>query len=116
VLDVIERENLLKRSMEIGETIMGRLRALEERLPIVGDVRGRGAMCAVELVEDRATKAPLGADRMATISRRCLEQGVIVLTAGTYGNVLRLLPPLNIEPGLLDEGLRVVEEALTAVA
>jgi 4-aminobutyrate aminotransferase/(S)-3-amino-2-methylpropionate transaminase len=53
---------------------------------------------------------------MATISRRCLEQGVIVLTAGTYGNVLRLLPPLNIEPGLLDEGLRVVEEALTAVA
>ena len=116
VLDVIERESLLERSMEIGETIMGRLRALEERLPIMGDVRGRGAMCAVELVEDRATKAPLGADRMATISRRCLEQGVIVLTAGTYGNVLRLLPPLNIEPGLLDEGLRVVEEALTAVA
>jgi 4-aminobutyrate aminotransferase/(S)-3-amino-2-methylpropionate transaminase len=112
VLDVIEREGLIERSREIGDTIMGRLRSLGERLTIVGDVRGRGAMCAVELVEDRSTKEPLGAERMSAISRRCLEQGVIVITAGTYGNVLRLLPPLSIEPGLLDEGLDVVEEAL----
>jgi 4-aminobutyrate aminotransferase/(S)-3-amino-2-methylpropionate transaminase len=73
-------------------------------------------MCAAELVEDRSTKEPLGADRMSAISRRCLEQGVIVITAGTYGNVLRLLPPLNIEPGLLDDALDVVEEALAAGA
>ena len=73
-------------------------------------------MCAVELVEDRSTKEPLAADQIAAISRRCLEQGVIVLTAGTYGNVLRLLPPINIEAGLLGEGLDVVEEAVAAVA
>jgi 4-aminobutyrate aminotransferase/(S)-3-amino-2-methylpropionate transaminase len=116
VLDTIEREGLLERSRTIGEAMLRRLHAFEERFAIVGDVRGRGAMCAVELVEDRATKEPLAAERMTAIARRCLEQGVIVLTAGTYGNVLRLLPPLNIEPGLLDEGLGVVEEALTAVA
>ena len=81
----------------------------------VGDVRGRGAMCAVELVSDRATKEPLAADEMNAIARRCLEGGVIVLSAGTYGNVLRLLPPLNIEPALLEDGLNVLDDAIGAV-
>ena len=66
---------------------MARFRAFAERYPAVGDVRGRGAMCAIELVTDRGTKEPLGADAMNAIVRRCLENGVIVLTAGTYGNV-----------------------------
>jgi 4-aminobutyrate aminotransferase/(S)-3-amino-2-methylpropionate transaminase len=112
VLGKIEREDLLTRSRAIGETIMASFRAFAERFDMVGDVRGRGAMCAIELVTDRTTKEPLGADAMNGIARRCLEQGVIVLTAGTYGNVVRLLPPITIDDALLEEGLGVLEEAL----
>ncbi len=112
VLGKIEREDLLTRSRAIGETIMASFRSFAERFDMVGDVRGRGAMCAIELVSDRTTKEPLGADAMNGIARRCLEQGVIVLTAGTYGNVVRLLPPITIDDALLEEGLEVLEEAL----
>jgi 4-aminobutyrate aminotransferase/(S)-3-amino-2-methylpropionate transaminase len=112
VLGKIEREDLLTRSRAIGETIMASFRSFAKRFDMVGDVRGRGAMCAIELVSDRTTKEPLGADAMNAIARRCLEQGVIVLTAGTYGNVVRLLPPITIDDALLDEGLGVLEEAL----
>ena len=90
------------------------IRALEERYPQVGEVRGRGAMCAMELVEDPHTKEPLVADTMNRIAREALERGVIVLTAGTYGNVIRLLPPLTIEETLLADGLDVLEEAVDA--
>jgi 4-aminobutyrate aminotransferase/(S)-3-amino-2-methylpropionate transaminase len=114
VLDLIERDGLLDRANVVGDTIMGRLRALEERHPQVGEVRGRGAMCAMELVEDPDTKEPLVADTMNRIAREALERGVIVLTAGTYGNVVRLLPPLTIEEPLLADGLDVLEEAVHA--
>jgi 4-aminobutyrate aminotransferase/(S)-3-amino-2-methylpropionate transaminase len=114
VLDKIEREGLLGRSRVIGEAIMARFRGIADRYPVVGDVRGRGAMCAIELVADRTTKEPLGAEPMNAIVRRCLENGVIVLTAGTYGNVVRLLPPLTIEDALLEDGLSVLEEAIGA--
>lgn len=116
VLDMIERDDLLARARRVGEIVMGRFQRFEERFGVVGDVRGRGAMCAIELVEDRGTKEPLGADRMGAITRGALERGVIVITAGTYGNVLRLLPPLNIEEALLDDGLDVLEEAVAAAA
>jgi 4-aminobutyrate aminotransferase/(S)-3-amino-2-methylpropionate transaminase len=115
VLEKIEREDLLARARVIGATIMERFRAFEQRFDLVGDVRGRGAMCAIELVADRATKGPLGADAMNGIARRCLEQGVIVLTAGTYGNVVRLLPPITIDDTLLEDGLGVLEESLAGV-
>jgi 4-aminobutyrate aminotransferase / (S)-3-amino-2-methylpropionate transaminase / 5-aminovalerate transaminase len=114
VLDKIEREGLLERSRAIGETIMAGFRTFADRYPVVGDVRGRGAMCAIELVTDRATKEPLGADAMNAIVRRCLENGVIVLSAGTYGNVVRLLPPLTIDDTLLEDGLNVLDEAIGA--
>jgi 4-aminobutyrate aminotransferase / (S)-3-amino-2-methylpropionate transaminase / 5-aminovalerate transaminase len=115
VIDMIERDDLLARSRRIGETIMGRLEALAARHAAVGDVRGRGAMCAVELVSDRDSKEPLGADEMNAIARRCLEQGVLVLTAGTFGNVVRLLPPITIDEALLDDGLGVIDEAIGAI-
>ena len=115
VLAKIEREDLLARSRELGETILGRFRTFADRFDIVGDVRGRGAMCAVELVADRDSKEPLGADAMNAIARRCLESGLIVLTAGTYGNVVRLLPPLTIDDALLEDGLGILEESLAAV-
>jgi 4-aminobutyrate aminotransferase/(S)-3-amino-2-methylpropionate transaminase len=114
VLDLIERDGLLDRANVVGDAIMGRLHALEERHPQVGEVRGRGAMCAMELVEDPDTKEPLVADTMNRIAREALERGVIVLTAGTYGNVVRLLPPLTIEETLLADGLDVLEEAVDA--
>ena len=114
VLDKIDREGLLERSRALGETIMARFRAFAERYPAIGDVRGRGAMCAIELVTDRETKEPLGADAMNAIVRRCLENGVIVLSAGTYGNVVRLLPPLTIDDALLQDGLNVLDEAIGA--
>ena len=115
VLDKIDRDDLLVRSRELGETILGRFRGFADRFDIVGDVRGRGAMCAVELVADRDSKEPLGADAMNAVARRCLEGGLIVLTAGTYGNVVRLLPPLTIDDALLEDGLEILEESMAAV-
>ena len=113
---MIERDDLLTRSRAVGATIMERFDGFAQRYEIVGDVRGRGAMCAIELVADRGTKEPLGAETMNAIARRCLEEGVLVLTAGTYGNVVRLLPPITIDDALLADGLDVLDTALGAVA
>lgn len=114
VLEKIEREDLLASSRRVGDIVMARLESLRDRHEAVGDVRGRGAMCAIELVADRATKEPLDIATMNAIAAGCLERGVIVLTAGTYGNVIRLLPPINIDPLLLADGLDVVGEAIGA--
>jgi len=116
VLDKIETEGLLERSRDVGVAIEGRLRGYQERFGAIGDVRGRGAMRAMELVADRDTKEPLDAATMNALARSALERGLIVLTAGTYGNVVRLLPPITIEDGLLDEGLDLLEEAFAATA
>ncbi len=114
VLDKIEAEDLLGASRRTGEIVFERFRAMQAAEPRIGDVRGRGSMCAMELVADPATKEPLAADRMSAIGRRCLENGVLVITAGTYGNVLRLLPPVNIDEALLRDGLDVLEAAMSA--
>ena len=114
VLDTIEREQLLDRSIRTGETIMERFRAMQQRFPQIGDVRGRGSMCAIELVADPATKEPLDAARMGAITSAALAQGVLVITAGTYGNVVRLLPPINIDETLLADGLDVLEDSVAA--
>jgi 4-aminobutyrate aminotransferase/(S)-3-amino-2-methylpropionate transaminase len=88
---------------------------MQERHEAIGDVRGRGMMTAIELVTDRSTKEPLpGADGNG-ILRRCLENGVVILKAGTYDNVIRLLPPLTIDEVLLEEGLDILDEAIEAV-
>jgi 4-aminobutyrate aminotransferase/(S)-3-amino-2-methylpropionate transaminase len=114
VLDKIERENLLEAARRTGEIVMRRFGEMQARYPVIGDVRGRGAMCALEMVADPASKEPLAADKMGAIARGALENGVVVLTAGTYGNVLRLLPPINIEEALLEDGLNVLEVAIGA--
>jgi 4-aminobutyrate aminotransferase/(S)-3-amino-2-methylpropionate transaminase len=114
VLDKIEREGLLERSRALGERVMARLRTMQERHALIGDVRGRGLMTAIELVADRATKEPIDAATGSGIVRRCLENGVVILKAGTYDNVIRLLPPITIDEGLLDEGLDVLDEAIGA--
>jgi 4-aminobutyrate aminotransferase / (S)-3-amino-2-methylpropionate transaminase / 5-aminovalerate transaminase len=109
----IEEDGLVARAAAIGETITARLRAAQERQPAIGDVRGRGAMLAVELVRPGTTEPdPLAA---AAVARACHEQGVVVLTCGTYGNVLRLLPPFVIGEELLADALDVLTGALLAV-
>ncbi|MFN2589996.1 MAG: 4-aminobutyrate--2-oxoglutarate transaminase [Actinomycetota bacterium] len=113
VLDTIERDGLLPRARRIGDLMLSRLREMSERFGLIGDVRGRGAMAAVELVEDPDSKAPASAAAGRMIEH-CYRQGVIVLKAGTYDNVVRFLPPLTIEESLLAEGLDVVEKALAA--
>ncbi|HEX6845231.1 MAG TPA: 4-aminobutyrate--2-oxoglutarate transaminase [Actinomycetota bacterium] len=114
VLDKIEAEGLLAASVRVGEIVMDRFRAMQTRFPQIGDVRGRGAMCAIELVSEPETKEPLDAATMSAIGAHALREGVIVLTAGTYGNVVRLLPPINIDEALLADGLDVLEGAIAA--
>ncbi|WP_061299899.1 4-aminobutyrate--2-oxoglutarate transaminase [Herbidospora cretacea] len=113
VLETIEEDGLVERARVIGEVMLPRLRALQERSGIIGDVRGRGAMTAIELVVP-GTKDPNPA-AAAEIAKRCHAEGLVVLTAGTYGNVLRFLPPLVIPDHLLDEGLTILEKVVTEV-
>ena len=114
VVDLIEREGLLERSRALGARIMTALRDMQGRYPVIGDVRGRGMMTAIELVEDRATKEPIDGPTGSAIVKRCLENGVVIIKAGTFDNVIRLLPPLTIDEALLDEGLGVLDEAIAA--
>lgn len=110
VLETIEAEDLVARARRIGEIMLPRLEALKERFDVIGDVRGRGAMIAIELVEP-GTKEPNPA-AVQEIVQRCHAEGLLVLTAGTYGNVLRFLPPLVIPEHLLEEGLGILEKAI----
>ncbi|MGP4099401.1 4-aminobutyrate--2-oxoglutarate transaminase [Nonomuraea sp. KM90] len=110
VLETIESEDLVARARRIGEIMLPRLEALKERFDVVGDVRGRGAMIAIELVEP-GTKEP-NPTAVQEIVKRCHAEGLLVLTAGTYGNVLRFLPPLVIPEHLLEEGLGILEKAI----
>jgi 4-aminobutyrate aminotransferase / (S)-3-amino-2-methylpropionate transaminase / 5-aminovalerate transaminase len=112
-IEALERDGLVERAREIGELVRPRLDALAARHEVIGDVRGRGAMLAVELVAGRDDPTPNPA-ALAAVVRRCHAEGVVVLTAGTYANVLRLLPPLVIGDELLTEGLDVLDAAFAA--
>jgi 4-aminobutyrate aminotransferase/(S)-3-amino-2-methylpropionate transaminase len=109
----IEEDGLVARAAALGETITTRLRAVQERQPAIGDLRGRGAMIALELVRPGTIEPdPLAA---AAVARACHEQGVVVLTCGTYGNVLRLLPPFVIGEELLTDAMDVLTGALLSL-
>lgn len=116
VLDAFEADGgaILARARAIGEALATRLDRWKERHPCIGDVRGLGPMRGVEIVKDRATREPDKA-AAAAIARRCYEKGVVVLTGGTYGNVIRLLPPLVIEDGVLTEALSAMEAAFSEI-
>ena len=115
VIDTIQGENLVDRSERLGERMLGSLRELQTEVELIGDVRGLGAMVAMELVEDRETKEPAKAAASRVIEE-CYKRGLIVLKAGTYDNVVRLLPPLSIEDHLVEEGLGLLAEAVRAAA
>ena len=111
VFDIIESEGLLQRAAVIGEQIRARFRALQRDYPVIGDVRGIGAMAAIELVEDPATKKPAG-DFANAFRANLYKNGVINIGAGTFHNVVRILVPLTIEDEVLARGLDIVEQTL----
>lgn len=111
-IDVFENDGMVERAQQIGALLRERLNALAAADSRIGDVRGRGAMTAIEFV-DPATKAP-DAALAGAVAKACIAEGVIVLTCGTFGNVIRFLPPLSIGDELLNEGLDVVAGALAA--
>ena len=111
-LEAIESGDLVGRAREIGELMLGRLNTLAQKFDVVGDVRGRGAMIAVELVKDGKEPNP---EAVAKVLKHCHARGLVLLSAGTYGNVIRMLPPLVIGDELLHEGLDLLEEALAGL-
>ena len=112
-LETMEVENLVARAQHIGKILGDSLRALQKKYPIIGEVRGRGAMQAIELVE-AGTKNPNTA-AMNAVVKYCQSKGVLVLTAGTYSNVIRFLPPLVISDDLLQDALGVLEEGFASL-
>lgn len=108
----MEEENLAARAQGIGRLMMGRLNGLAEKFDVIAEVRGRGAMMAIEFAEPGTLKPR--PDLPKALAARCAQEGVVILTAGTFGNVIRLLPPLVIGDDLLSEGLDVLAEALAA--
>jgi 4-aminobutyrate aminotransferase / (S)-3-amino-2-methylpropionate transaminase / 5-aminovalerate transaminase len=113
-IEIIEEEGLLDRAAAIGEAIRTRMNALRQRIPALGDVRGAGAMVGLEFVrEDGVTPDPELVNGAVAHAR---ERGLVLLPTGTYGNVIRLLPPLRMSDAELAEGLDLLEEAIVTVS
>jgi 4-aminobutyrate aminotransferase/(S)-3-amino-2-methylpropionate transaminase len=111
VLEVIEEEGLVERAQAIGELINRRLNGMAERFPRVGEVRALGAMAAMELVKDRATREP-DRELAAALLRTAGERGLVLLSAGEDANVIRFLVALTVSDEVLEEGLAIIEGAL----
>lgn len=114
VLDLFEKDDYAARSREIGQKIMERFTKLQERFPTIGDVRGLGGMTAIELVRDPATKEPdshAASEVLAAAHRR----GLVLIKAGMYDNVVRILVPLSVTDEQLEQGLNIFEEAVSSV-
>jgi len=111
VLDVFDDESLVERAGQIGETIRGRMQAWQQRWAVIGDVRGLGAMLAIELVHDRVTKDP-APELASAVVGAASERGLLLLKSGIYSNCIRVLVPLVISESELDEALGVWEDAL----
>ncbi|MGP2442801.1 4-aminobutyrate--2-oxoglutarate transaminase [Streptomyces sp. JW3] len=113
-IETMKELDLNAAARRIEEVMKARLTAMAEKYEVIGEVRGRGAMIAIELVKDRATKEP-APETTAALAKACHAAGLVVLTCGTYGNVLRFLPPLVIGEDLLTEGLDIIEQALAHI-
>ncbi|MFJ3794315.1 4-aminobutyrate--2-oxoglutarate transaminase [Kitasatospora sp. NPDC090091] len=108
-IETMKEQDLNGKAQRIGEIMLGRLSAMQEKFDVIGEVRGRGAMIAIELVKP-GSKEP-NPEVTAAVAKACHAEGLVVLTAGTYGNVLRFLPPLVMPEHLLNEGLDIIEGA-----
>lgn len=114
VFDIIEHEGLLERATKVGARVMEAFREMQQEIEVIGDVRGIGAMVGMELVHDRLRKTP-AADITKRLVDRTQEKGLIMISAGTHGNVIRPLMPVTIEYDLLERGLDILHEALVEV-
>ncbi|WP_328384193.1 4-aminobutyrate--2-oxoglutarate transaminase [Streptomyces sp. NBC_00400] len=112
-IETMREQDLNAKARRIGEVMKARLNAIAEKYDIVGEVRGRGAMIAIELVKS-GSKDP-NPEATAALAKACHQEGLLVLTTGTYGNVLRFLPPLVIGEDLLSEGLDILEGAFASL-
>jgi len=112
-IETMEADDLPARARRIGEIMLPRLRKLASGYPLIADVRGRGAMIAIELTRPGTLEPDAGAT--AAVARYCHARGLVVLTCGTFGNVLRFLPPLVIGEALIDEGLDILTDAFAAL-
>lgn len=111
----IEEQKLCDRATKIGHITMTRLKALQERCAIIGDIRGIGSMIGIELVKDKVTKEP-AKELTGKIVKYCLDQGVMLISAGIFSNVIRLLIPMVVTDEQLDRGLTVLEESILRAA
>lgn len=114
MLDVLQREKLPQRSKETGAVMLKRFKLLEERYTFVGDVRGIGMMLGIELVNNKSTKEP-DKDKATDVIKGCYNNGLIVVRAGAYGNIVRILPPLNTNDDDIETGLKIVEKVFESV-
>ena len=115
VLDIIEGENLPERATRLGEKALRRLREMMESYELIGDVRGRGLLIGVDLVRSRETREPARAEAMK-VCWRAWERGLVMISFGRFGNVLRIAPPLTITEEELMEGLDIVEASIRDVS
>jgi len=115
VLDILCEDGLMQQGAALGEIMLARFRDLQKRYEIVGDVRGKGAMLAMELVKDRETKTP-ATDQAKALVQRCFEKGLVILSCGNFGNVIRTLAPLVITEEQLEKALAILEESLKEVS
>jgi len=115
VFETLEEENLVEKGKKLGQEVRLAFDQLKEKYDIIGEVRGLGPMLALELVKDRKTKEP-AADEAKKLVQIAFEKGLILLSCGNFGNVIRTLMPLSIEKGQLEKGLAILDEGLSRLS
>ena len=114
-IQAIEEDNLLQKGQDLGDTLLARFKDMQERYPLIGDVRGKGPMLAMELVHSRETKEP-APDKARALVAYCLDKGLILLSCGNYGNVIRTLMPLVITEEQLEKALSIMDEGFASIS
>lgn len=114
VLEILMEDRLIEQSVKLGETLQKRFEKMQERYEIIGEVRGKGSMLAMELVEDRESKKP-ATEKAKELVSRCFDKGLVILSCGNFGNVIRTLMPFVITDEQLDRGLAILEESLEEI-
>jgi 4-aminobutyrate aminotransferase len=113
-IEFIEEENLLENAAIVGAYFRQKLEELQQKYPLIGDVRGMGLMQGLELVKDRKTKEP-APQELAQLMERTKENGLLIGKGGLYGNVVRLSPPLNISKADVDEAIRLLDKSFAEI-